>query len=352
MKARASATGRRLSRRPVRPRADAHRTRTQLHGQLSRATDPLAELRRTLFRGRRPAPPQEQAPPSPLPAVQYRRLARVRLTDGVGHTLFEEFAAHRATASGDVETGWVLLGLRDADEAVVLATLPAGADADAGVAHVRFNSDAQAVASRIVRQQDRRLTILGVVHTHPGSLRRPSDGDFRGDSRWVKHLRGGDGVFGIGTADAPPPAGGAPDLVARQPRPHVQLWGGLRFSWYGLAAGDADYRPMPVEVTYGPDLARPLHALWPALEAHAARIDRLARQQAGLRFEVADDDWGPSLVLNIPLAEAGDAVRVLVRPKEVRYYLVRQGEVYEVDHADACLDRGVYLLLAELAARS
>jgi hypothetical protein len=322
-----------------------------LHGLLSRATDLLAELRRTLFRGRRPASPPEQAPPSPLPAVQYRRLARVRLTDGVGHTLFEEYAAHRGAGGGDVETGWVLLGLRDADEAVVLATLPAGADADAGVAHVRFNSDAQAVASRIVRQQDRRLTIVGVVHTHPGSLRRPSDADFRGDSRWVKHLRGRDGVFAIGTSDAPTPTGG-PDLMAHQPRPNVQMWNGLRFSWYGLAAGDADYRPLPVAVTYGPDLARPLHPLWNALEAHAPRIDRLARQQAGLRFETADDDWGPSLVLHIPLAEAGDAVRVLVRPKEVRYYLVRQGEVFEVDHADACLDRGVYLLLAELAARS
>ena len=61
---------------------------------------------------------------------------------------------------------------------------------------------------------------------------------------------------------------------------------------------------------------------------------------------------GGTLVLHIPLAEAESAVRVLVRPKEVRYYLVRSGEVYEVDHADACLDRGVYLLLAEVAARS
>jgi proteasome lid subunit RPN8/RPN11 len=321
-----------------------------LQGLLNRATDLLAELRRTLFRERRPPAPVA-APPSPLPAVRYRRLAGVRLTDGVNHTLFEEFAAHRAGGGEDVETGWVLLGLREADEAVVLATLPAGADADAGVTHVRFNSDAQAVASRIVRQQDKRLTILGVVHTHPGSLRRPSDGDFRGDSRWVKHLRGRDGVFGIGTADAPATSAAA-DLIAQQPRPHVQMWRGLRFSWYALAAGDSDYRPLPLLAALGPDLARPLHPLWPALEAHAPRIDRLARQQVGLRFEVADDDWGPSLVLHIPLAEAESAVRVLVRPKEVRYYLVRSGEVYEVDHADACLDRGVYLLLAEVAARS
>ena len=56
--------------------------------------------------------------------------------------------------------------------------------------------------------------------------------------------------------------------------------------------------------------------------------------------------------MTIPLATPGDAVRVLIRTKEVRFYVVQGGEVYEVDHADACLDRSVYLLLAELAARS
>ena len=76
--------------------------------------------------------------------------------------------------------------------------------------------------SRIVRQTDRRLTIVGVVHTHPGSLRHPSDGDFRGDSEWVASLRGGEGVFGIGTADGPEAAA---TLFAQQPRPNVQCLG-------------------------------------------------------------------------------------------------------------------------------
>ncbi len=162
--------------------------------------------------------------PAPAAAITYGPLERVLLTDGVGRTLFEEFAAHRAEARGDEETGWVLLGLREAREAVVLATLPAGALRDASVAHVRFNSNAQALASRIVRQTDRRLTILGVVHTHPGSLRHPSDGDLRGDGQWVANLRGREGVFGIGTADGPETAG---DLFAHQPRPHVQCLSGL-----------------------------------------------------------------------------------------------------------------------------
>jgi hypothetical protein len=281
--------------------------------------------------------------------ILYGPLERVVLTDGVGRTLFEEFADHRTEARGEEETGWVLLGLREAREAVVLATLPAGALRDASVAHVRFNSNAQALASRIVRQTNRRLTMLGVVHTHPGSLRHPSDGDLRGDGQWVANLRGKEGVFGIGTADGAEVEG---DLFAYQPRPHVQCMRGLRFSWYSLRQGDSAYRPLPVELTIGPDLARALHAIWTTLEFHAERIDRLYRQQSGLRFEVVSDKWGPGLLLTLPLAEPGDVVQVLVRPKEVRYYVVRRGELLEVQHHDECVDRGVYLLLAELAART
>jgi len=42
----------------------------------------------------------------------------------------------------------------------------------------------------------------------------------------------------------------------------------------------------------------------------------------------------------------------VLRPTEVRYFLEREGEVLEVDHQDDYVDRGVYLLLAELAARA
>jgi len=281
--------------------------------------------------------------------VSYAPLERVVLTDGVGRTLFEEFAGHRAEARGEEETGWVLLGQREAREAVVLATLPAGALRDASVAHVRFNSNAQALASRIVRQSNRRLSMLGVVHTHPGSLRHPSDGDLRGDGQWVGNLRGQEGVFGIGTADGPEAAG---EVFAYQPRPNVQCLSGLRFSWYSLRQGDSAYRPLPVELTIGPDLARPLHDMWNVLEFHAERIERLYRQQTAMRFEVVSDKWGPGLLLTLPLADPGDVLQVLVRSKEVRYYLVRRGEVLEVRPHEDRVDRGVYLLLAELAARA
>jgi hypothetical protein len=36
----------------------------------------------------------------------------------------------------------------------------------------------------------------------------------------------------------------------------------------------------------------------------------------------------------------------------VFYYVVRGGEVLEVQHHDEQVDRGVYLLLAELASRA
>jgi hypothetical protein len=316
-----------------------------LQAVVSTATHWYHELRRAWLRPRGPLP-RLQRPPSN--GTTYLPLDGVRVTDGVGHTLFEEYAAHRAEARGDEETGWILLGLREAAEAVVLATLPAGAQRDASVSHVRFNSTAQAVASRAVRQADRRLVMLGVVHTHPGSMRHPSDGDFAGDSQWVKHLRGGEGIFAIGTADARP---GASPLFAEQPRPHVQTMGELRLSWYSLRAGAPAYRPLPVSLTIGPDLARPLHSVWQTIEAHAERLERLSRQQAGVTFAVADDEWGRALEVQVPLAEPGAAVRARVTEKEVRYYLVHDGQLFEAECGEDRVDRGIYLLLAELAAQ-
>jgi proteasome lid subunit RPN8/RPN11 len=282
----------------------------------------------------------------------------VVLTDEVGRTLFEEYAAHRASDRGAEEIGWLLLGRRDADEATVLATLPAGTNRDAGEAHVRFNGAAQALGYRIVWQDDRKLTTLGVVHTHPGSLRHPSKGDLRGDRDWVPQLRGGEGVFGIGTADASiekgraAEPGGAPVGVAHSPRPHVQCLGPLRFSWYALAAGEKRYREVPVGLTIGPDLARPLRPVWAAIEEYADRLDRLARQMAKVRFAVTDGRHGPALTVTVALAEPGHAVRVQLEGKEVRYYVDSGDRAVQADLPETPPDQGVYLLLAELAGKS
>ena len=317
-----------------------------LQGLVSTASRLLHDLQRSLLGDHLPGP--EVTAPAPAPPRRYKRLERVLLTDEVSRTLFEEYAAHREGTRGEEETGWVLLGVRETSEAIVLATLPAGAERNAGVSHVRFNATGQALASRIVRQWDRRLTMLGVLHTHPGSLRHPSDGDFQGDSQWVEHLRGREGIFGIGTADAEAPEG---TTIGRQPQRHMQCLGELCFCWYGLMQGDRQYRPVPVDLTLGPDLARPLHPLWGMIERYAEQLDRLCRQQAGVTFQVLSGMYGPALAVNIALAEPGRRLRLLVEDKEVRYYLVRDGDLLQVDVHETQVDRGVYLVLAELAAQ-
>jgi hypothetical protein len=317
-----------------------------LQALVSTARNLLNDFRQAGFRPKPTPPlPREVVPPA---AVNYSPLQRVLITDEVARTLFEEYAAHRAAESGDEETGWHLLGLREAREAIVLATLPAGSQSDAGVAHIRFNSTPQAVASCIVRQHDRRLRSIGVVHTHPGSLRHPSDGDFRGDREWVRNLRGKEGVFGIGTADGPQSSHPA---FAYQPRAHVQCLGELRFSWYALGERDDNYRPLPVELTIGPDLARPLHRIWSVVEEHAEQLERLYRQLSNVRFEVLSDGSNPGLLLTVPIAANRESIRVLLCRKEVRYYLESGGELRAIDDNDQCVDRRVYLLLAELASQ-
>jgi proteasome lid subunit RPN8/RPN11 len=307
---------------------------------------PARDFLQSFFRRRMAA---LEASLSPLArTANYAPLQRVLVTDGVGRTLFEEYADHQAGSRGEEETGWVLLGVREQQEAIVLGTLPAGTERDAGVGHVQFNSAGQILGSRIVRQTDRRLTILGVVHTHPGSLRHPSDGDLRGDSAWVGQLRGREGIFAIGTADSKPGLGVA---VAYQPKPNMQCLDKLRLSWYALQEGDKNYRPLPVTLTLGPDLARPLHVVWSVIENHAERLDRLCRQQAGVSFEVVAGEEEPALAVTVPLAELGHALRVLLKGKQVQYYWVRNGEPLLVELKEARVDRAVYLLLAELAAQ-
>jgi proteasome lid subunit RPN8/RPN11 len=312
-----------------------------LQGLLTTACRWLHHWSQALGCDRVPAP-ELFAPAGPR---SYHKLERVVLADTVARTLFDDFADHRAGPRGEEEVGWVLLGLREEKEVVVLATLPAGADREAGVAHVHFNSTAQAVACRIVRQGHRRLGIVGVVHTHPGSLRHPSDGDFQGDSLWVGRLRGEEGVFGIGTADGKPANGKAPVYPE-----HMQAQGELCFSWYALAAGDRRYRRLPVVVAEGPDLARPLHPVWDTIEQHADALDRLCQQLAHVSFEVAAPER--SLLARVPVADTGETVRILLHDQEAHFFLDRGGELMSIDPKEPLLERAVFLVLAELARRN
>jgi len=289
------------------------------------------------------ASPSDKADPA---KVRYGPLERVELTDEVSRTLFEEYAAHRLTDRGHEEIGWMLLGTRGERDALVLATLPAGDERSASSVHVRFNSHAQAVAARMVRQWNRQLVILGIVHTHPGSMRHPSDGDLSGDRVWIQQLRGREGIFAIGTADAPKHS---PDGVMWQPTDTVQCLTELRLSWYTLRHGEYRYRPMDVTLTVGPDYARPLRPIWSVIETHAAEIDRLMRQQQNVRLEPLEGDGEAMLAVFVPLAEPESALRVLISDAQVRYQVIRGGEILEADMQESQVDRGVYLMLAELA---
>ncbi len=291
----------------------------------------------------RAAPPAPFETPEPSRVV-YQSIQRFTVRDGVCQTLFDDFAQHRRTQRGDEEIGWVLLGRREARAIHVLATLPAGAQRESSVTHVRFNAAAQAVASRILRQQDKSLGIVGIVHTHPGSLRHPSTGDFQGDSQWVTRLRGQEGVFAIGTADA---QGASGQLVAAQP--HRQILGSLAFSWYALAHGDLRYRKMPLELTLGDDLAKPLHPVWPVLERHAESLDRVMQLLSRVQAEPTRHESRAGLLLRIPLPGDGSALKVLLEGDQMRYYVESPRGLTALDPPVGPLDRSMFLILAELA---
>ncbi len=282
------------------------------------------------------APAAEMPAPAPTPPAPSapRRLDRVVLSEGVASTLFDDYAAHCLSPRGAEEIGWILMGVRQDAEAIALAALPAGAERDASQVHVRFNADAQGLASRILRQKDKRLQIVGVVHTHPGDMCHPSSGDLAGDSAWVAKLRHGDAVFGIGTAGGSAVCNG-----------HAQSCGELRFSWYALGAGDSAYRPLPPRVEPGPDLAAPLRPIWPTLEANAAPLERLLRLFKRVEFDYAKD----GLAVKIALAGPQNGLRVLLKGSEARYYWERGGELIAVDPREPQLERAVFLILAELA---
>ena len=290
-----------------------------------------------LFVAARPTLSEPAISPKP-----YRRLERIVLAEGVVRTLFDDFDRHRETSRGEEEFGWVLLGVREEVEAVVLAALPAGAQRHASLTHIQFHSSAQAVATRLLRQTDKRLAMLGVAHTHPGSMRHPSSGDYRGDIRFVTRLRGREGIFAIGTADA-----SLPETTITQTEPHRHGRGSLCFTWYALAEGDSQYRKIPIATTSGDDLARPLATIWPTLETHADALERLCQQLAGVQLGIA----GPALSFAIPLADDSRRLRALIDGPQIRYYVEDEGKLLAVDPEAVTTEQGIYAILAELARR-
>jgi hypothetical protein len=94
-----------------------------------------------------------------------------------------------------------------------------------------------------------------------------------------------------------------------------------------------------------------LHSVWLTIETHAERLERVCRQQTGVTLETATDDGGAHLAMNVPLAEQGTTLRILLQGEKVRYFLQRGDELLVTDCNEERIDRGVYLLLAELAVQ-
>ena len=118
-----------------------------------------------------------------------------------------------------------------------------------------------------------------------------------------------------------------------------------------MAEGDSRYRPLEVQLTLGPDLALPLHGIWTTIEWFAEPLERLYRQQAGLTFQIVPGQYGAALAVRVKLAQPQQALRVVLEGKEAAFYLQRGPELLAVDSPATELDRGVYLVLAELTGQ-
>ncbi len=56
-----------------------------------------------------------------------------------------------------------------------------------------------------------------------------------------------------------------------------------------------------------------------------------------------------TLIVEMPLAEKGDLIRIELERDDVRYLVMHQGLLQTVDPEGDRVDRAVYLILAELA---
>ena len=284
------------------------------------------------------------------PRNEWPPLSRIVLTQGVVDSLFEQFDEHRKTERGNEEIGWLLLGHRRQGEdfVTIQATLPAGTNRDAGVAHVQFSSTAQAVAARFLRASDPELIPLGVAHTHPGSLTRPSSGDYKGDREWIQQLRGRAGVFAIGTISA---TKNSTTTFAISPAPSVQCRGSLCFHWYGLHAGAQDYVTLPVEIQSGTDLASPWHGAWEHLETFAEGLEQLQLQLRQVQARVTHVNGEAVLLVSIPIAARdGGMIYLQLKNREAQLFVKLEDEMFAVEGEISNLPEKIYELLAIFAA--
>jgi hypothetical protein len=123
----------------------------------------------------------------------------------------------------------------------------------------------------------------------------------------------------------------------------------LNLHWYVLGASDTRYRPLEVQVTSGVDLALPLHKIWTTIETFAGPLERLCVQQASVSLQVMNGECEPGLLVRLKLADEDSGLHVVLRKPDAACYLQRGQALHSVAMASEPLDRGIYLLLADLA---
>lgn len=281
-----------------------------------------------------------------VPQRDLSPITHVLISSGVGNTLVQGYRNHLDQDRGDEETGWLLMGYREKKRAIIMAAVPSGEFREASSTHVKFNSQAQVVAGRLLRQVHQKLEVLGLFHTHPGRLRHPSSGDYQGDIQWVKNLPGKQGVFGIGTVDHE--AIGQQEFAKKLALNSFHM-NNMRFDWFSLANGDANYVKVPIRWTLGEDLAKPLHVVWDAMEMHAAEIEKVLIQQSKASCSITKTDCGHRLTLSVPLAGIAGKILVFIFKDKVQYFFEKNEQLFAVDIQEDKVDRGIYLVLAELS---
>jgi hypothetical protein len=163
----------------------------------------------------------------------------VRVTAGVVDRLLADVADHLRGPHAHDETGWVPIGRVAAGVVSVEGLLSAGRRPFASPA--AFEPDhAHVLAALVLLQAREPADVVGLIHTHPGSMDWNSAVDQVADEGHVLALPGGIGVYPI---------------VVRERRasgPVVRA--GVRVAWWGLRASrPAVYAPCRVEVVPGED---------------------------------------------------------------------------------------------------
>ena len=167
--------------------------------------------------------------PATTPTGPSRRPAQPTPAGGAGRRREPDSFGVRArgTDRGAGRPEWLLLGLRRGDEAVALASLPAGAGrrrTPAMSASTRPPRSSPAGSSARMRQ----LTLLGVVHTHPGACGIRAGGLPRGCGLGCEPPEARKASSGSDGGRRP---GGRREWggVGWQPAPNVQCLGGCAF---------------------------------------------------------------------------------------------------------------------------